>query len=155
MLQTIQLFNWLDTYIGTLIIYIRSSSSERDSAPSTSSILSYVVQLSSTIILALIKGLSNSTIIGLVSTEKSLLSSLPTKSITVSITACICLVIRHYDIRLLVLSLLLLVDALAGAVYTRLVTTIIVVGPTTTSSTGQGSSIVDPAKLFVSLDEIF
>ena len=39
-LLQIQLFHWLDTYISTLLIYITGSASERDSATSTSAILS-------------------------------------------------------------------------------------------------------------------
>ena len=104
----------------------------------------------STITLALIESLGVSAIRVLVLPHECLSSS--AASITVFLTTSINLVIFHLDIGLL--GSLLLVDALSRTVYTGLVATILVGVSATTTSARQGSSIVDPAKLFVSLDEI-
>ena len=104
----------------------------------------------STITLALIESLGVSAIRVLVLPHEWLSSS--AASITVFLTTSINLVIFHLDIGLL--GSLLLVDALSRTVYTGLVATILVGVSASTTSARQGSSIVDPAKLFVSLDEI-
>ena len=104
----------------------------------------------STITLALIESLGVSAIRVLVLPHEWLSSS--AASITVFLTTSINLVIFHLDIGLL--RSLLLVDALSRTVYTGLVATILVGVSASTTSARQGSSIVDPAKLFVSLDEI-
>ena len=104
----------------------------------------------STITLALIESLGVSAIRVLVLPHECLSSS--AASITVFLTTSINLVIFHLDIGLL--GSLLLVDALSRTVYTGLVATILVGVSASTTSARQGSSIVDPAKLFVSLDEI-
>jgi len=106
--------------------------------------------LLSTITLALIESLGVSAIRVLVLPHECLSSS--AASITVFLTTSINLVIFHLDIGLL--GSLLLVDALSRTVYTGLVATILVGVSASTTSARQGSSIVDPAKLFVSLDEI-
>ena len=104
----------------------------------------------STITLALIESLGVSAIRVLVLPHEWLSSS--AASITVFLTTSINLVIFHLDIGLL--GSLLLVDALSRTVYTGLVATILVGVSASTTSARQGSSIVDPAKLFVSLNEI-
>ena len=104
----------------------------------------------STITLALIESLGVSTIRVLVLPHEWLSSS--AASITVFLTTSINLVIFHLDIGLL--GSLLLVDALSRTVYTGLVATILVGVSASTTSARQGSSIVDSAKLFVSLNEI-
>ena len=104
----------------------------------------------STITLALIESLGVSAIRVLVLPHEWLSSS--AASITVFLTTSINLVIFHLDIGLL--GSLLLVDALSRTVYTGLVATILVGVSASTTSARQGSSIVDSAKLFVSLNEI-
>ena len=104
----------------------------------------------STITLALIESLGVSAIRVLVRPHEWLSSS--ASSITVFLTTSINLVIFHLDIGLL--GSLLLVDALSRTVYTGLVATILVGVSASTTSARQGSSIVDLAKPFVSLDEI-
>ena len=104
----------------------------------------------STITLALIESLGVSAIRVLVLPHECLSSS--AASITVFLTTSINLVIFHLDIGLL--GSLLLVDALSRTVYTGLVATILVGVSASTTSARQGSSIVDSAKLFVSLNEI-
>ena len=104
----------------------------------------------STITLALIESLGVSAIRVLVLPHEWLSSS--AASITVFLTTSINLVIFHLDIGLL--GSLLLVDALSRTVYTGLVATILVGVSASTTSARQGSSIVDLAKPFVSLDEI-
>ena len=104
----------------------------------------------STITLALIESLGVSAIRVLVLPHECLSSS--AASITVFLTTSINLVIFHLDIGLL--RSLLLVDALSRTVYTGLVATILVGVSASTTSARQGSSIVDSAKLFVSLNEI-
>ena len=133
-----------------MIVYIRSSSAELGSATSSSSVESQIIQLLSTITLALIESLGVSAIRVLVLPHECLSSS--AASITVFLTTSINLVIFHLDIGLL--GSLLLVDALSRTVYTGLVATILVGVSASTTSARQGSSIVDLAKPFVSLDEI-
>lgn len=148
---TKRLLHWLDTYslILTLLRPILGLSLHRDSSSSTSAVFPEVIEelpsVSSSLVECLVSPIS-------LATRECLSLSLSSESIAVRFNASV-----HILVVLLIwlLPLLLLVNTLARAIHSLLVSVIGVVLSTTASSSWQGSSVANSTQLLVPLDQVF